>query len=98
HLSPQLGNLGDRQPGLVRHHDAHRRGEVLVQRRGYLALLRSIHHYSPNSSAAAPKRARGKTIIASAARTTAFRNPTGASPRRGPPHRPSPRVPSSRPG
>jgi hypothetical protein len=43
HLPPQLRDLGDGQPGLMRHDDANRLGEILVQTLGQLLLLRSIH-------------------------------------------------------
>src|SRR5205814_6573634 len=50
HLAPQLVDLFHRQAGLVRHDDANRIREILVQHRGYLLLLRSIHQPSPNSA------------------------------------------------
>jgi hypothetical protein len=37
----------------VRHDDANRLGEIIVQRRGDLLLLGSIHLPSPNSGAGA---------------------------------------------
>src|ERR1700693_900890 len=64
HLPPQLGDLVDRQPGLMRDHDADRIGEILPQRFGHLLLLRSVHLRLQNPPGARPRPALSKTTDA----------------------------------